>query len=127
MPNDAQRQVFLRMCIIGSVFEPGDTTPGDTREYGNRWIQTEFKVEAVRWIGRFNDGMMLETIQVPKKNVDSDRNRYCTAEVIICVLLRAFKLSNPDPLVKWQKPDVIPCPCIDNRPELPILVERLSN
>ncbi|KAJ6457934.1 cytochrome P450 [Mycena sanguinolenta] len=46
-------------------------------------------------------------------------------KVILCVLLRAFKLSNPDPRVKWRKPDAIPCPTIDNQPQLPILVERL--
>ncbi|KAJ7810718.1 cytochrome P450 [Mycena olivaceomarginata] len=46
-------------------------------------------------------------------------------KVITCVLLRAFRFSNPDPRVQWQKPGVIPSPRIDNRQELPILVERL--
>ncbi|KAF7351645.1 Cytochrome P450 [Mycena sanguinolenta] len=46
-------------------------------------------------------------------------------KVVLCVLLRAFKLSNPDPRVEWRKPDVIPCPTIDNQPQLPIFVERL--
>ncbi|KAJ6556137.1 cytochrome P450 [Mycena capillaripes] len=46
-------------------------------------------------------------------------------KVVVCVLLRAFKFSNPDPRIKWRKEGVIPSPNIDNRPELPILVQRL--
>ncbi|KAJ7924234.1 cytochrome P450 [Mycena leptocephala] len=46
-------------------------------------------------------------------------------KVVLCVLLRAFKFSQPDPRIKWRKGDVIQSPHVDNEPRLPIVVERL--
>jgi hypothetical protein len=46
---------------------------------------------------------------------------------VLCVLLRAFKFSQPDPRIKWRKGDLIPAPHVDNEPRLPIIVERLKN
>ncbi|KAJ7086795.1 cytochrome P450 [Mycena belliarum] len=47
-------------------------------------------------------------------------------KVITAVLLRSFKFSSPDPRVKWRMTGIIPSPNIDNKPNLPILVERLK-
>jgi len=47
-------------------------------------------------------------------------------KVVLCVLLRAFKLSTPDPRIQWRNTGIIPSPYIDNQPALPILVEGLS-
>ncbi|KAJ7729174.1 cytochrome P450 [Mycena metata] len=47
-------------------------------------------------------------------------------KVVLCVLLRAFKFSQPDPRIKWLKGDPIQSPHVDNEPRLPIVVERLK-
>ncbi|KAJ7915749.1 cytochrome P450 [Mycena leptocephala] len=47
-------------------------------------------------------------------------------KVVLCVLLRAFKFSRPDPRIKWRKGDPIQSPHVDNEPRLPIVVERLK-
>ncbi|KAJ7915756.1 cytochrome P450, partial [Mycena leptocephala] len=47
-------------------------------------------------------------------------------KVVLCVLLRAFKFSQPDPRIKWRKGDPIQAPHVDNEPRLPIVVERLK-
>ncbi|KAJ7137420.1 cytochrome P450 [Mycena crocata] len=46
-------------------------------------------------------------------------------KVVLCVLLRAFKFSQPDPRVKWRMTGLIVAPTIDNHPKLPIRVERV--
>ncbi|KAF8206069.1 cytochrome P450 [Mycena galopus ATCC 62051] len=46
-------------------------------------------------------------------------------KVVVCVLLRAFRFSRPDPQIKWRKTDAIPSPSVDGHPKLPILVDRL--
>jgi hypothetical protein len=46
---------------------------------------------------------------------------------VLCVLLRAFQFSQPDPHIKWLKGDIIQAPHVDNEPRLPIVVERLKN
>ncbi|KAJ7358620.1 cytochrome P450 [Mycena albidolilacea] len=46
-------------------------------------------------------------------------------KVVACVLLRAFKFSEPDPRIKWRMTDLIPSPYVDNQPALPIVVEQL--
>ncbi|KAJ7915759.1 cytochrome P450 [Mycena leptocephala] len=48
-------------------------------------------------------------------------------KVVLCVLLRAFKFSQPDPRIKWRKGDPIQAPHVDNEPRLPIVVECLKN
>ncbi|KAJ7915789.1 cytochrome P450 [Mycena leptocephala] len=48
-------------------------------------------------------------------------------KVVLCVLLRAFQFSQPDPHIKWLKGDIIQAPHVDNEPRLPIVVERLKN
>ncbi|KAJ7915779.1 cytochrome P450 [Mycena leptocephala] len=48
-------------------------------------------------------------------------------KVVLCVLLCAFKFSQPDPRIKWLKGDIIQAPHVDNEPRLPIVVERLKN
>ncbi|KAJ6552909.1 cytochrome P450 [Mycena capillaripes] len=47
-------------------------------------------------------------------------------KVVACVLLRAFKFSAPDARIQWRKPGLITSPNVENRPALPILVERRS-
>ncbi|KAJ6607567.1 cytochrome P450 [Mycena sp. CBHHK59/15] len=47
-------------------------------------------------------------------------------KVVVCVLLRAFKFSRPDPRVTWRMAGLVISPNIDNQPELPILVEWLK-
>ncbi|KAJ6533787.1 cytochrome P450 [Mycena vulgaris] len=47
-------------------------------------------------------------------------------KVVLCVLLRAFKFSTPDPRIQWRNTGIIPSPYIDNRPALPILVGQIS-
>ncbi|KAJ7776521.1 cytochrome P450 [Mycena maculata] len=47
-------------------------------------------------------------------------------KVVACVFLRAFKISTPDPRVKWRMAGTVGSPNIDNKAELPILVERLE-
>ncbi|KAJ7678650.1 cytochrome P450 [Mycena rosella] len=47
------------------------------------------------------------------------------SEAVACVMLRAFKFSNPDPRVKWRMTGIIPSPNVDNQSCLPILVERM--
>ncbi|KAJ7454363.1 cytochrome P450 [Mycena galericulata] len=46
------------------------------------------------------------------------------SEVVLCVPLRSFKFSAPDPRIEWQKPGAILGPYLDNQPALPILVEQ---
>ncbi|KAJ6568729.1 cytochrome P450 monooxygenase [Mycena capillaripes] len=47
-------------------------------------------------------------------------------KVVLCVLLRAFKFSAPDPRIKWRKAGIIPSPYVENHPALPVCVERLQ-
>ncbi|KAJ6568245.1 cytochrome P450 [Mycena vulgaris] len=47
-------------------------------------------------------------------------------KVVVCVLLRAFKFSKPDPRIKWRMNGLVAAPNIDNQPGLPILVEHLK-
>ncbi|KAJ7655431.1 cytochrome P450 [Mycena rosella] len=47
-------------------------------------------------------------------------------KAVACVMLHAFKFSNPDLCVKWRMTSIIPSPNVDNQPCLPILVERVS-
>ncbi|KAJ7706342.1 cytochrome P450 [Mycena rosella] len=48
------------------------------------------------------------------------------AEIVVCVLLRAFKFSSPDPRIKWRMNGLVAAPNVDNQPKLPILVEQLK-
>ncbi|KAJ6459207.1 cytochrome P450 [Mycena vulgaris] len=48
-------------------------------------------------------------------------------KTVLCVLLRAFKFSEPDPRIKWKMTGVMASPSVDNRTCLPILVERLAS
>ncbi|KAJ7702762.1 cytochrome P450 [Mycena rosella] len=47
-------------------------------------------------------------------------------KALLCVFLRAFKFSTPDPRIKWRRAGVIQIPNIDKQSQLPILVERLK-
>jgi len=47
-------------------------------------------------------------------------------KVLVCVLLRAFKFSAPEPRIQWRNTGIMLTPHVNNRPELPILVERLK-
>ncbi|KAJ7855475.1 cytochrome P450 [Mycena olivaceomarginata] len=44
-------------------------------------------------------------------------------KVVICVLLRAFRFSRPDPQITWRKTNSIPSPSVSGQTQLPILVE----
>ncbi|KAJ7847201.1 cytochrome P450 [Mycena leptocephala] len=46
-------------------------------------------------------------------------------KVIACVLLRAFRFSAPGVHVQWRNTGIMFTPHVDNRSELPVLVERL--
>ncbi|KAJ6587527.1 cytochrome P450 [Mycena vulgaris] len=48
-------------------------------------------------------------------------------KTVLCVLLRAFKFSEPDPQIKWKMTGVVATPTVDNQTRLPILVERLAS
>ncbi|KAJ7855679.1 cytochrome P450 [Mycena leptocephala] len=96
------------------------------------------------------DGTIMDTIKVPKGTLcyiaigasNHDKqvwgedalefrperwvNELSIPEVVLCVLLRAFKFSQPDPRIKWLKGDLIQSPHVDNEPRLPIVVERLK-
>ncbi|KAJ7935777.1 cytochrome P450 [Mycena leptocephala] len=47
-------------------------------------------------------------------------------KVALCVLLRAFKFSTPDPRIKWRMTAAVPAPHVDNQQQLPIVVERFK-
>ncbi|KAJ7935792.1 cytochrome P450 [Mycena leptocephala] len=47
-------------------------------------------------------------------------------KVVMCVLLRAFRFSTPDPRIKWRKTDALPSPYVDGQPQLPVVVEQLK-
>ncbi|KAJ7887394.1 cytochrome P450 [Mycena leptocephala] len=47
-------------------------------------------------------------------------------KVALCVLLRAFKFSAPDPRIKWRMTGVVASPHVDNQQQLPIVVERFK-
>ncbi|KAJ7887396.1 cytochrome P450 [Mycena leptocephala] len=47
-------------------------------------------------------------------------------KVALCVLLRAFKFSTPDPRIKWRMIGAVPAPHVDNQQQLPIVVERFK-
>ncbi|KAF8171594.1 cytochrome P450 [Mycena galopus ATCC 62051] len=46
-------------------------------------------------------------------------------KVVACVLLRAFRFSVADVHVQWRNTGIMFTPHVDNRSELPVLVERL--
>ncbi|KAJ7814502.1 cytochrome P450 [Mycena olivaceomarginata] len=46
-------------------------------------------------------------------------------KVVACVLLRAFRFSAPGVHVQWRNTGIMFTPHVDNRSELPVLVERL--
>ncbi|KAJ7870888.1 cytochrome P450 [Mycena leptocephala] len=48
-------------------------------------------------------------------------------KVSLCVLLRAFKFSAPDPRIKWRMTGIMPSPHVDNQQQLPIVVERFKS
>ncbi|KAJ6532314.1 cytochrome P450 [Mycena vulgaris] len=48
-------------------------------------------------------------------------------KAVICVLLRAFKFSEPDSRIKWKMTGVMVSPSVENQTRLPILVERLAS
>ncbi|KAJ6614640.1 cytochrome P450 [Mycena sp. CBHHK59/15] len=47
-------------------------------------------------------------------------------KIVMCVLLRAFRFSEPDPRIKWRMTGVVPSPTVDNQPSLPIRIEHLN-
>ncbi|KAJ6551032.1 cytochrome P450 [Mycena vulgaris] len=48
-------------------------------------------------------------------------------KTVLCVLLRTFKFSEPDPRIKWKMSGIMASPSVENQTRLPILVERLAN
>ncbi|KAJ6549730.1 cytochrome P450 [Mycena capillaripes] len=46
-------------------------------------------------------------------------------KVLACALLRTFKFSNPDPRIKWRMLGIVPSPHVEDKPGLPMCVERL--
>ncbi|KAJ6587592.1 cytochrome P450 [Mycena vulgaris] len=48
-------------------------------------------------------------------------------KAVLCVLLRAFKFSEPDSRIKWKMTGVLASPSVENETRLPILVERLAS
>ncbi|KAJ7458177.1 cytochrome P450 [Mycena latifolia] len=47
-------------------------------------------------------------------------------KAVLCVLLRAFKFSSPDPRIKWNMTGNTVVPTVDGQSRLPIRVERLN-
>ncbi|KAJ6553222.1 cytochrome P450 [Mycena capillaripes] len=47
-------------------------------------------------------------------------------KVVACILLRAFKFASPGTSIQWRNTGIMLTPQVDNRSELPILVERLK-
>ncbi|KAK7058046.1 cytochrome P450 [Favolaschia claudopus] len=47
-------------------------------------------------------------------------------KVVTYVALRAFRFSAPDPQIIWRKGGVVPAPSVDNKPLLPMLVEKIT-
>ncbi|KAJ6587621.1 cytochrome P450 [Mycena vulgaris] len=48
-------------------------------------------------------------------------------KAVLCVLLRAFKFSEPDSRIKWKMTGALASPSVENQTRLPILVERLAS
>ncbi|KAJ7924201.1 cytochrome P450 [Mycena leptocephala] len=48
-------------------------------------------------------------------------------KVLACALLRTFKFSNPDPRIKWRMLGTVPSPHVEDKPGLPMCVERFND
>ncbi|KAJ7840668.1 cytochrome P450 [Mycena leptocephala] len=79
------------------------------------WGEDALEFRPERWVNGKADGFKFSQLEMSEWN-----------KVVLCVLLRAFKFSQPDPRIKWLKGDPIQAPHVDNEPRLPIVVERLK-